>query len=188
MEISANEIKNGTKFEYDGAVWVVIKNPVHTKPGKGGAYVQVEMKNIFTGTKTNKRFSSTEKFTRPYFEQQEMQYLYQEDNKIVMMDPVSFEQLMIDNDIMKDKLPFLEDGMTVKVEFYKEKPVFVILPTTVTLEVSETEPVIKGATVTSSYKPATLSNGIKVSVPPYIVSGEKIVVRTDDSTFVERAK
>lgn len=188
MEISANEIKNGTKFEYENGVWVVIKNPVHTKPGKGGAYVQVEMKNVFTGTKMNKRFSSTEKFTRPYFEQKEMQYLYQEDNKVVMMDPESFEQLMIDNDIMKDNLPFLEDGMMVKVEFYKDKPVFVILPTTVILEVAETEPVIKGATVTSSYKPATLSNGVKISVPPYIVTGEKVVVRTEDSTFVERAK
>lgn len=188
MEISANEIKNGTKFEYEGAVWVVIKNPVHTKPGKGGAYVQVEMKNIFTGTKTNKRFSSTEKFTRPYFEQSEMQYLYQEDNVIVVMDPNSYEQMSIDKDILKDKLPFLEDGMNIQVEFYKEKPVFVVLPTTVTLEIAETEPVIKGATVTSSYKPAILSNGIKISVPPYIVTGEKVVVRTEDATFVERVK
>ena len=188
MEISANEIKNGTKLEYEGEVWVVIKNPVHTKPGKGGAYVQVEMKGMFTGTKTNKRFSSTERFTRPYFEQQEMQYLYADDNKLVMMDPASFEQIMIDAEIMGDKLPFLEDGMSVKVEFYKEKPVFIVLPTNVVLEIVETEPVIKGATVTSSFKPAILSNGLKVSVPPYLVVGEKIVVRTEDTTFVERAK
>lgn len=188
MAISANDIKNGTKFEYEGEVWVVIKNPIHTKPGKGGAYVQLEMKNVFTGTKTNKRFSSTEKFTQPHFEQIEMQYLYQEDNKIVMMDPNSFEQIMVNSEIMKDKLPFLEDGMTVKVEFYQEKPVWVVLPTTVILEVVETEPVIKGATVTSSYKPAILSNGLRITVPPYLVVGEKVVVRTEDATFVERAK
>lgn len=188
MELSANDLKNGSKFEYEGDVWVVMKNPVHTKPGKGGAYVQVEMKSLFNGTKTNKRFSSNERFTRPYFEQMEMQYLYTEDGKLVMMDPNSFEQIMIDSDLMGEKLPFLEDGMNVKIEFYKEKPVFIVLPSTVILEIIETEPVIKGSTVTSSFKPATLSNGVKVSVPPYLVTGEKIVVKTEDASFVERSK
>lgn len=188
MEISANELKNGTKFEYEGDVWVIIKNPVHTKPGKGGAYVQVEMKSLFHDTKMNKRFSSTEKFTKPYFEHLEMQYLYTENNNLVLMDPNSFEQILVDSEIMGDKFPFLEDGMNVKVEFYKEKPVFVVLPNTVILEVVETEPVIKGATVTSSFKPAILSNGVKISVPPYLVVGEKVVVKTEDASFVERAK
>lgn len=188
MEMTANELKNGSKFEYENDVWVVIKNPVHTKPGKGGAYVQVEMKSLFTGTKTNKRFSSTERFTRPFFEQKEMQFLYAEDNKLVMMDPDNFEQIMVDANMLGDKLPFLEDGMNVRLEFYKDKPAFIELPTTVILEVTETEPVIKGATVTSSFKPAILSNGVKVMVPPYLTTGEKIVVKTEDATFVERAK
>lgn len=188
MEISANDIKNGTKFEYEGDVWVVIKPPSHTKPGKGGAYVQLEMKSLFNGTKMNKRFSSTDKFIKAYFESMKMQYLYAEDNKLVMMDPSSYEQIMIDNDLLGDKLPFLEDGMEVKVDYYKEKPVFVELPANVVVEVAETEPVIKGATVTSSFKPAMLTNGVKVMVPPYLTAGEKIVVKTEDASFVERAK
>lgn len=188
MEISANDIKNGSKFEYEGDVWVVIKPPLHTKPGKGGAYVQLEMKSLFSKTKMNKRFSSTEKFTKAYFEAVQMQYLYAEDNKLVMMDPSSYEQIMIDNDILGDKLPFLEDGMEVKVDYYKDKPIFINLPANVVMEVVETEPVIKGATVTSSFKPAILANGVKVMVPPYLKSGEKIVVKTEDASFVERAK
>lgn len=188
MEISANDIKQGTKFEYEGDVWLVIKPPIHTKPGKGGAYVQVEMKSIFNGTKTNKRFSSTEKFTRAYFESVEMQYLYMDGNKLVMMNPSSYEQIMINDDLLGDKLPFLEDGMTLKVDYYKEKPVFAELPAQVIGEISETEPVIKGATATSSFKPAILTNGVKVMVPSYLTTGEKIVVKTEDSSFVERAK
>lgn len=186
--ISANEIKNGTKLEYEGGLWVVIKNPMHTQPGKGGAYVQVEMKNLVTGTKTNKRFSSSERFIKPYFEMVEMQYLYAEGDQLVMMDPSSFEQVNIDGSILDERRPFLEDGMNVKVEFYKEKPIFIHLPNTVILEIAETEPVIKGATVTSSFKPAILTNGIRIAVPPYMVTGEKVVVKTEDASYVERAK
>lgn len=188
MEMSANELKNGSKLEYEGEVWVIIKNPVHTKPGKGGAYVQVEMKNLFNGTKVNKRFSSSERFVKPYFEQIEMQYLYSEDNKLVMMNPVNFEQILIDSSILGEQLPFLQDGMSVKIEFYKEQAVFVDLPANVIVEIAETDPVIKGSTVTSSFKPAILTNGVKVMVPPYLVTGEKIIVKTEDATFVKRAE
>lgn len=188
MEITANDLKNGSKFEYDNDVWVVIKNPVHTKPGKGGAYVQVEIKGVFSNTKTNKRFSSTEKFKKPYFEIVDMQYLYSEDSKLVLMNPKNYEQIEIDGELLGKKISFLQDGMALRVEYYKEKPVSIVLPSQVTLEVIETEPVIKGATVTSSFKPAILTNDIKVSVPPYITTGEKIVVKTEDFSFVERAK
>lgn len=188
MRISANEIKIGNILDYEGALWVIAKNPEHTKPGKGPAYIQVEMKNIITGTKLNHRFGSTDHVQKAHLEQREMQYLYSEDTKLVLMDPSSFEQTMIDQDILGDKLPFLTDGMIITVESYQDKVLGIKLPSTVVVEIEETAPSIKGSTVTSSYKPAIVTNGIKVMVPPYLATGEKIVVRTEDSTFVERAK
>jgi len=188
MRISANDIKTGSILDYEGELWAVAKNPEHTKPGKGGAYVQVEMKNLRTGNKLNKRFSSTESVEKAFLEYTKMQYLYAEDNHLVFMDPKSFEQMLLDKTLLGNKLPFLTDGMDVDVEFYQDTPLNIKLPATVIVEVQETDPVIKGSTVTSSYKPALLTNGLKVSVPPYLTSGEKIVVKTDDITFVERAK
>ncbi|GAB4162501.1 MAG: elongation factor P [Rickettsiaceae bacterium] len=188
MRISANDIKAGNVLDYEGELWLVAKNPDHTKPGKGGAYVQVEMKNLRTGNKLNQRFSSVESVEKAYLELKEMQFLYIEDKNLVLMDPESFEQLMIDKDMLGEKLPFLTDGMNVMVEFYQEKALSIKLPPTVVVEVEQTDPVIKGSTVTSSYKPAILTNGLRVMVPPYLVSGEKIVVKTDDLSFVERAK
>ena len=188
MRISANDIKIGNVLDYNGELWSVIKNPDHTKPGKGGAYVQVEMKNLRTGNKLNQRFSSTDSVKKAFLERQTMQYLYSEENHLVFMDPESFEQKMIDKNLLKDRLPFLTDAMNVDVEFYQDTPLNIKLPATVIVEISETDPVIKGSTVTSSYKPAILTNGIKIMVPPYLVTGEKIVVKTEDLTFVERAK
>ena len=188
MRISANDIKSGNILDYEGELWMVAKTPEHTKPGKGGAYVQVEMKNLRTGNKLNQRFSSSESVEKAFLEHKNMQYLYQENNLLVFMDPDSFEQVMIDQELMKDKLPFLTDGMKVDVDFYHDKPLSINLPQTVILEIEETDPVLKGSTVTSSYKPALTKSGIKVMVPPYLVSGEKIIVRTDDISFVKRAE
>ncbi len=188
MRISANDIKNGNVLDYENELWAVIKNPEHTKPGKGGAYVQVEMKNLRTGNKLNQRFSSSENVERAFLEQVKMQFLYAEDKKLIFMDPESFDQIMLDNTMLGDKLPFLTDGMDVMIEFYQDKALNIKLPATVIVEVEQTDPVIKGSTVTSSYKPAILINGLKVMVPPYLNSGEKIVVKTEDLTFVERAK
>lgn len=188
MRISANDIKAGNILDYEGELWMVSKTPEHTKPGKGGAYVQVEMKNLRTGNKLNQRFGSSESVEKAFLEQKNMQYLYKEENRLVFMDPDNFEQIMIDQEIMKDKLPFLEEGMNINVEFYQDKPLSVSLAQTVVLEIVQTDPVIKGATVTSSYKPAIMSNGLRVMVPPYLVSGEKIIVRTEDATFVKRAE
>lgn len=188
MRISANDIKAGNVLDYEGQLWVVAKNPDHTKPGKGGAYVQVEMKNLRTGNKLNQRFSSTDSVEKAFLEYKEMQYLYIEGEHLVFMDPISFEQMLLDKKLLGERLPFLTDGMNVDIEFYQENPLSIKLPATVIVEIQETDPVIKGATVTSSYKPALLTNGLKVMIPPYLVTGEKIVVKTEDSTFVERAK
>lgn len=188
MRISANDIKIGNILDYEGDLWMVAKQPEHTKPGKGGAYVQVEMKNLRTGNKLNQRFSSTESVQKAFLEYKTMQYLYKEDNHLIFMDSDTFEQVMVPQEVAKDKIPFMEEGMNVDVEFYQDKPLNIILAQTVVLEIAETDPVIKGSTVTSSYKPAIMVNGLRVMVPPYLVTGEKIIVRTEDCTFVKRAE
>lgn len=188
MKISANEIKNGNILEHEDALWVVIKNPEHTKPGKGGAFVQVEMKNLRTGNKLNKRFSSVENVERAYLESKKMQFLYTEGKKLIFMDPESFEQTDLDSNILGEKAAFLTDGTEVTVDYYKDEALAVKLPDKVTVEIAQTDPIIKGSTVTSSYKPAILTNGLKTTVPPYLSTGEKIIVKTEDISFVERAK
>lgn len=188
MKISANSIKAGNILVHNDNLWVVSKMPEHTKPGKGPAYVQVEMKNLKTGTKLNTRFSSSDYIEKAQLEQRTFQFLYFEDNNLVLMDTETFEQILLSKDIAGEKLPFLEDNMLIKVEFYQETPLNIDLPQTIISEIVETDPVIKGATATASYKPAILANGVKVMVPSYLVIGEKIVVKTEDSSFVERAK
>ncbi len=188
MKISANSIRAGNIIVHNNDLWVVSKTPEHTKPGKGGAYVQVEMKNLQTGTKLNERFSSSDYVEKAQLESRDLQFLYLEDNAIVLMDNETFEQISLDQSILGERLPFLEDNIVLKVQFYEDKPLSAELPQTVIAEIEQTDPVIKGATVTSSYKPAILTNGIKVMVPSYLVTGEKIVVKTEDMSFVERAK
>ncbi|MCC8368586.1 MAG: elongation factor P [Rickettsia endosymbiont of Oxypoda opaca] len=188
MKISANSIRTGNILVYNNDLWVVNKTPEHTKPGKGGAYVQVEMKNLKTGTKLNERFSSSDYIEKAELEHKNFQFLYFEDNNLVLMDNVTFEQITIDKQILGEKLPLLTDNMLVKVEFYGDNPLNIELPPTVTAEIVQTDPVIKGSTVTSSYKPAILANGIRVMVPQYLVAGEKIIIKTEDISFVERAK
>lgn len=188
MKISSNAVRAGHILVHNGELYVVAKQPEHTKPGKGGAYVQIEMKNLKTGNKLNERFIAGVYLDRAQLEQKDYQYLYPEGDKLVMMDLETFEQVHLDKEIAGDQLPFLADNMVVKIETYEDKPLSLELPSTVTLEVVETDPVIKGSTVTSSYKPAILSNGVRVMVPPYLTTGEKIVVKTEDATFVERAK
>lgn len=188
MRISANNIKIGNILDYKNELWVVVKNPERTKPGKGVAYVQVEMKNLRTGNKFNQRFSSTDNVQKAFVEYKEMQYLYAEGDYLVFMDPESFEQILLNKELLGEKLPFLINGMNADVKFYQETPLSIQLPKTVIAEIKETDPVIRGATVTSSYKPAILTNGLKVAVPPYFVTGEKIIVKIEDLTFVERAR
>lgn len=188
MKISANEVKLGNILDYKDNLWVVAKNPEHTKPGKGGAYVQLELKNMHNGSKLNQRFSSTERLEKAFLERKTMQYLYIEGDHLIVMDPESFEQLSIDQSLLGEKLPLLTDGMEIEAEFYQDKPINIKLPANLIVEIAETDPVIKGSTVTSSYKPALLTNGLKVTVPPYLTSGEKIIIKSEDLTFIERAK
>jgi elongation factor P len=188
MKISANSIRAGNIIVHNNDLWVVSKTPEHTKPGKGGAYVQVEMKNLKTNTKSNERFSSSDYVEKAQLEHRELQFLYLEDDNLILMDNETFEQVAINKKILDARLPFLEDNMILKVQFYEDKPLNAELPATVTVEIMQTDPVIKGAAVTSSYKPAILTNGIKVMVPSYLVVEEKIVVKTEDMSFVERAK
>lgn len=188
MKIVATTIRAGHKLVYKDELWVVTKQPEHVKPGKGPAYVQVEMKNLKTGGKLNERLNSSDYVERAQFEQKDHQYLYAEGDNLVMMDMESYEQIHIDPKMLGEKLPLLQDNMIIKLEFFEEKPIGVELPATVTLEIIETDPVIKGATATSSYKPAILEGDVKTSVPPYLVTGEKIVIKTEDCSFVERAK
>ena len=188
MKITANSIKAGNILVHRDDLWKVSKSPEHVKPGKGPAYIQVEMKNLKTGNKLNERFSSSDYIERAQLEQRDFQFLYVEDENLILMDTENFEQMAISKKILGDKLPFLTDNMTVKVEFFQEEPLDIQLPQTIIDEIVETDPVIKGSTVTSSYKPAVLANGVKVMVPSYLTVGERIVVKTEDASFVERAK
>lgn len=188
MKITATTIRAGNVLVYKDALWRVSKQPEHVKPGKGPAYLQVEMKNLKNGSKLNERFNSSDYVEKASLEQKKHQYLYPEGDNLILMDMESYEQIQVNKEIMGDKLPLLVDNMEVTLEFFEEKPLSIELPMNVILEVSETEPHIKGATATSSYKPAIMENGVKVMVPPYIAMGEKIVVKTEDLTFVERAK
>jgi elongation factor P len=188
MKISANEIKAGHLLEIDGELMSVLKPPIHTKPGKGGAYVQLELRILKTGNKLHTRISSSDHVEKANLEQGEYNYLYKEEDNLIFMNIVNFEQIFVDKLVLGEKALFLEDNMQVTLESYNEKIINIRLPSTVILEILETDPVIKGSTATSSYKPAIVSNGIRILVPPYLVVGEKILVKTEDNSFVERVK
>lgn len=188
MKISANSVRAGNILIHAGDLFVVSKQPEHVKPGKGPAYVQVEMKSLKTGNKLNERFSSSDYLDRAQLDQKEYIYLYSEDKNLVLMDPETGDQTHLSEELAGENLPYLSDGMEITVESYEEKPLAIYLPATVIAEIVETDPVIKGSTATSSYKPAILANGLRVMVPPYLTTGERIVVKTEDSTFVERTK
>jgi len=187
VKINGNSIRIGNVIEFEGRLWVAVKTQ-HTQPGKGGAYMQVELKNLVDGTKKNERFRSSEQVERVYLDQFPYQYLYEEGDNLVFMDQANFEQITLSKDFVGDAAAFLQDGMVVDVSSYEGKPLSVQLPDTVILTITEADPVIKGQTASSSYKPAKLENGLKIMVPPHIESGMRVVVNTEDATYVERAK
>jgi elongation factor P len=187
MKQQANLIRAGQVIEHDGRRWTVIKQQI-ISPGKGGAFIQVEMRDLKTGNKTNERWRTADTVERLITDEKELTYSYTEDRNIVLMDPESFEQVMIPLDLLGDAAAFLQDNMQLTVDLVEGDPVAVHLPQTVVLEIVEADPVVKGQTASSSYKPARLSNGVKTSVPPFIEAGEKIVVRTEDASYVERSK
>lgn len=187
MKINGVEIKIGNVLEHNARLWVVTKTQ-HVKPGKGGAFNQVEMKDLKSGTKLNERFRSDETVERVRLDQIDYQFLYADGDKLHFMHQETFEQVELDAALLDDRLPFLQENMICVVESYEGDPISIEMPIHVTLEIAETEPVVKGQTASSSYKPAVLSNGVRILVPPFINAGDKVVVNTSEATYVERAK
>jgi elongation factor P len=187
MKIAGNEISPGAVIEHDGSLWVAVKTQA-VKPGKGGAYNQVELKNLFDGRKLNERFRSAEAVEQIELEFKPYTFLYASGEMLTFMDQETFDQIEIAADFVGERAAFLTDGMEVKVESYEGRPISVKLPTQVVQTIVEADPVIKGQTAASSYKPAKLENGVRVMVPPFIESGQKIVVATEDASYVKRAE
>ena len=185
-KINGNEIRPGNVLEHDGGLWAAVKVN-HVKPGKGGAFAQVELKNLRDGRKLNERFRSEDKVERVRLDQKDQQFLYETDGKLVFMDSETYEQTELDADLLGDRRPFLQDGMTIVVEFYDSEALNATLPQKVTCKVVETEPVVKGQTAANSFKPAILDNGVKVMVPPFVGQDEDIVVNTETMDYSERA-
>lgn len=185
-KINGNEIRPGHILEHDNGLWAAVKVS-HVKPGKGGAFAQVELKNLRDGRKLNERFRSEDKVEQVRLDQKDQQFLYETDGRLVFMDNESFEQIEIDAELLGERRPFLQDGMVATVEYYGEEALSVQLPQKVICKVIETEPVLKGQTATSSYKPAILDNGVRIMVPPFVGPDEDIVVHTELMEYSERA-
>jgi elongation factor P len=188
MKINANSIKSGQVLEHNGKLYVVSKNPEHTMPGKGGAFVQVEMKDLKTGTKINERFRSNEHVVKAFVDQKDYQFLYSDDDSIHLMDSETFEQIQVSKNILGDKAGYLKEDMKVKVSIHDTTPIGIELPLTVILTINETEPVVKGQTASGSFKPAILDNGMRITIPQFINAGDKVVINTETDAYVERAK
>jgi elongation factor P len=185
-KINGNEIRPSNVLEHDGGLWAAVKVD-HVKPGKGGAFAQVELRNLRTGSKLNERFRSADKVERVRLEQKDQQFLYESDGMLVFMDTETYEQIELPAELLGDRRPFLQDGMTIVVEFNEEEALNATVPQKVTCKIVETEPVVKGQTAANSFKPAILDNGVKVMVPPFIAQDEAIVVNTETMEYSERA-
>jgi len=185
-KISGSDIRPGMVIEYDESLWAAVKI-MAVKPGKGPAYNQVELKNILDGRKLNQRFGGSDRVEETDVERRQFQFLYRQDNQLVFMDTVSYDQIELSEDFVGERATFLQDGMMVQVQLHGDRPIGIKLPETVVLEVVEADAVIKGQTATSSYKAAKLANGLRLQVPPFISAGEKVVVSTDDVSYVRRA-
>lgn len=186
MKLNGNEIRPGNVITHKGGLWVAVKTQA-VKPGKGGAFNQVELKNLVDGTKLNERFRASETVERVRLEQKDYQFLYAEGEMMVFMDLESYEQIELQREFIGERAVFLQDGMNVVVESHEGKPIGVSLPDQVVLEITEAEPVVKGQTAASSNKPAILENGLRVMVPPFVSAGEKVVVDTNEMTYLRRA-
>ncbi|MFN3701328.1 MAG: elongation factor P [Alphaproteobacteria bacterium] len=187
MKESAINIRSGNVIEYEGKLCVVLKNDI-IQPGKGASVAQLEIRDIRTGSKINARFRTQEMVERVRLEQDDYQFLYTDGETFTFMHQANFEQISITSELLGSQAGFLQEGMVVEIETYEGEPLGVRLPNQVTVEIVEAEPVVKGQTATTSYKPALTASGIKIMVPPYIDVGTRIVVKTEDGSFVERAK
>ncbi|MES2145683.1 MAG: elongation factor P [Pseudomonadota bacterium] len=185
-KINGNEIKPGAILEHDHGLWAAVKVN-HVKPGKGGAFAQVELKNLRDGRKLNERFRSEDKVERVELDMKDQQFLYETDGRLVFMDAETFEQVEIDADLLGDRRPFLQDGMTASVEYYGDEALNVRIPQKVRCRVVETEPVQNGQTASKSFKPAILDNGVRIMIPPFVGADEDIMVHTELMEYSERA-
>ena len=185
MKLYASEIRVGMLIEYKNDLWQVLKTQ-HVKPGKGGAFAQVEMKSVNKNTKLNERFRSSESVEKASLDETKFNYLYSDETDYHFMDPKSYEQINIKKEIIGDKGKMLTENLEVSISFYNEKPLTVELPNQVTCTIDTTDVALKGQTVSSSYKPATLDNGVNIQVPPFIESGDKIIVDTRTMEYVKK--
>ena len=187
LKVNGNTIKPGNVIEHKNGLWVATKTS-HVKPGKGGAFAQIELKSLKDGSKLNERFRSSENVEKVILEETPYVFLYKENDSLIFMNNQTFEQISVNIDMIGDQAAFLQDGMNVTINIYNENPVSIIMPDNCIEEIVEADAVIKGQTVSSSFKPAILKNGVKVMVPGHIEVGTKIVVRPSDCTYVEKAK
>ncbi len=186
MKINGNEIRIGNIISHQNGLWVAVKTNA-VKPGKGGAFNQVELKNLIDGRKLNERFRASETVDKVRLDQKTHTYLYAEGDMLVFMNSENYEQINLEADFIGDRAAYLTDGMEVQLEFHEDRPISVSLPDQVILEIKETEPVVKGQTAANSYKPAILENGVRTSVPPFVNTGERILIMTEDGSYIKRA-
>lgn len=187
MKVIASQVRKGNVVDVDGALYVVL-TAENFHPGKGTPTTQIDMRRISDGVKVSQRYKTTEQLERAFVDDHDYQYLYADDAGYTFMNGENFEQVHVSKDIVGDFAPYLQESMTVRLSLYNGVPIAIELPQRVTLEVTETEPAMRGQTAASSYKPAMLSNGVRTNVPPHIAPGARIVVSTEDGSYVERAK
>ena len=185
MKISGNELKTGMIIEHKNDLWEILKTQ-HVKPGKGGAFAQVEMKSINKDTKLNERFRSSDNIERAIIEEIEYNYLYEDKNEFYFINNKTFEQINVKKDLLGEKFKFLSEGLEVKIGIYNDIPIKIDLPNQINCKIETTDAALKGQTVSSSYKPAILENGIKIQVPPFIESGDTIIVDTRSIEYIKK--
>lgn len=187
MKVIASTLRKGNVVEKDGKLYVILfAENIH--PGKGTPVTQLDMRRITDGVKVSERYRTTEQVERAFVEDREHTFLYQDGEGFHFMNPENYEQVAVPEDVVGDAAPYLQEGMAVMLSIHNAVPLTIELPQRVVLEVAETEPVLKGQTASSSYKPAVLSNGVRTAVPPHIAAGTRVVVMTADGSYVERAK
>ena len=185
MKINASEIRVGMLLEYKNDLWQVLKTQ-HVKPGKGGAFAQVEMKSVNKNTKLNERFRSSETVEKASLDEINYSFLYEDENNYFFMEPKSFEQIEIKKEIVGDKGKLLTENLAVSISFYNESPISIELPNQVTCKIETTDAALKGQTVSSSYKPAVLNNGLNIQVPPFIESGDEVIIDTRNLEYIKK--
>ena len=187
VKVIASSLRKGSVVEYEGKLHVVM-TAENIHPGKGTPVTQLDMRRISDGSKVSVRFRTTEQVERAFIDDRDFQFLYEDGEGFHFMNPENYEQVAVQRDVIGDQAAYLQEGMTVRLSIHEGTPLSIELPQRVVLEVVDTEPTVKGQTASSSYKPAVLSNGVRTSVPPHIAAGTRIVVMTEDGSYVERAK